>query len=137
VHRDQPYYRHARLALANALVSSISNLRFGPEVGVDKIKPDASVLMPWLAEIRRMADDLRLVTDDAYPPAAVHLADARQISQTLAPGSVDAVITSPPYPNEKDYTRTTRLERATSGRSGCVAVARGEETGSSGYPDRQ
>jgi DNA modification methylase len=26
------------------------------------------------------------------------------------PESVDAVITSPPYPNEKDYTRTTRLE---------------------------
>ena len=29
---------------------------------------------------------------------------------SLAPCSVDAVITSPPYPNEKDYTRTTRLE---------------------------
>ena len=28
----------------------------------------------------------------------------------IAPGSIDAVITSPPYPNEKDYTRTTRLE---------------------------
>ena len=28
----------------------------------------------------------------------------------LGPRSVDAVITSPPYPNEKDYTRTTRLE---------------------------
>ena len=28
----------------------------------------------------------------------------------LKPGSVDFVITSPPYPNEKDYTRTTRLE---------------------------
>jgi DNA modification methylase len=28
----------------------------------------------------------------------------------LEPNSVDAVITSPPYPNEKDYTRTTRLE---------------------------
>src|SRR5262249_19791427 len=26
------------------------------------------------------------------------------------PRSIDAVITSPPYPNEKDYTRTTRLE---------------------------
>src|SRR5438876_8759375 len=25
-------------------------------------------------------------------------------------GKIDAVITSPPYPNEKDYTRTTRLE---------------------------
>jgi DNA modification methylase len=28
----------------------------------------------------------------------------------LPPSSVDAVFTSPPYPNEKDYTRTTRLE---------------------------
>jgi hypothetical protein len=28
----------------------------------------------------------------------------------LRPKSIDGVITSPPYPNEKDYTRTTRLE---------------------------
>ncbi|HEY3856599.1 MAG TPA: hypothetical protein VGO67_19615 [Verrucomicrobiae bacterium] len=28
----------------------------------------------------------------------------------MPPESIDAVITSPPYPNEKDYTRTTRLE---------------------------
>lgn len=28
----------------------------------------------------------------------------------LEPNSIDAVITSPPYPNEKDYIRTTRLE---------------------------
>ncbi|MFZ0819415.1 MAG: hypothetical protein WAM91_05055 [Candidatus Acidiferrales bacterium] len=28
----------------------------------------------------------------------------------IEPHSIDAVITSPPYPNEKDYTRTTRLE---------------------------
>lgn len=28
----------------------------------------------------------------------------------IKPNSIDAVITSPPYPNEKDYTRTTRLE---------------------------
>jgi DNA modification methylase len=32
------------------------------------------------------------------------------VSDVIPPGSVDAVITSPPYPNEKDYTRTTRLE---------------------------
>ena len=30
--------------------------------------------------------------------------------QVVEPKSIDAVITSPPYPNEKDYTRTTRLE---------------------------
>ena len=42
--------------------------------------------------------------------AAVHQADSRNSSTVLPPASVDAVFTSPPYPNEKDYTRTTRLE---------------------------
>ncbi|MDA8327185.1 MAG: hypothetical protein M0033_13385, partial [Nitrospiraceae bacterium] len=32
------------------------------------------------------------------------------LSVALKPNSIDAVFTSPPYPNEKDYTRTTRLE---------------------------
>src|SRR5262249_27007256 len=35
---------------------------------------------------------------------------ARYAAQILESRSIDAVITSPPYPNEKDYTRTTRLE---------------------------
>jgi DNA modification methylase len=43
-------------------------------------------------------------------PSIIHHADARQILGVLEPNSIDAVITSPPYPNEKDYTRTTRLE---------------------------
>jgi len=34
----------------------------------------------------------------------------RALAKHLRPRSIDAVITSPPYPNEKDYTRTTRLE---------------------------
>jgi len=42
--------------------------------------------------------------------STVYLGDSRQVVQALRPGSVSAVITSPPYPNEKDYTRTTRLE---------------------------
>ena len=57
-----------------------------------------------------MADDLRRVRQMADTPATVHCGDSRQILQHLAPNSIDAVITSPPYPNEKDYTRTTRLE---------------------------
>jgi len=40
----------------------------------------------------------------------IHHADSRQLAQFVRRGSIDAVITSPPYPNEKDYTRTTRLE---------------------------
>ncbi len=106
------YGQHERLALAKALVSSISNLRFGPEVGVGPAKADAPVITPWLAGTEGIADDLRKLQElsTADTPAHVHHADARSILGVLEPDSIDAVITSPPYPNEKDYTRTTRLE---------------------------
>ncbi len=108
--RDESYYRHERLALAKALVTTIGNLHFGPEVGVSAPKADALVVASWLANVQSMANDLREVVDQRDTPAQVHYADARRIVQVLEPRSVDAIITSPPYPNEKDYTRTTRLE---------------------------
>jgi hypothetical protein len=104
------YYRHERLALARALVQSISNLQFGPEVGVGPAKSDAPVVSAWMEAIGRMATDLRQLAARADAPAAVYHADARRLDSLLEPESIDAVITSPPYPNEKDYTRTTRLE---------------------------
>lgn len=104
------HFEHMRLALANALVSSISNLHFGPEVGVGKIKSDSPVVAPWLDRVKRIATDVADLDGHPYPQATVHLVDARRIEEVLKPESVDAVITSPPYPNEKDYTRTTRLE---------------------------
>ena len=103
-------YNYGLLALGNALVNSIGNLRFGPEVGVGKKKQDAPVIALWLAEVRRMAADIAGVNGQAYPDCRIHLADSRSLRQVVAPQSIDAVITSPPYPNEKDYTRTTRLE---------------------------
>ena len=107
---DSKYYRHELLALARALVTSISNLHFGPEVGVGPAKPDAAVVAAWLDRVQKMADDLRHVGDHLNTLAQVHLADSRQLLEVIRPNSIDAVITSPPYPNEKDYTRTTRLE---------------------------
>ncbi len=108
--QDERYNRHASLALAKALVFSISNLHFGPEVGVHpKKKLDAPVIESWLDEVRIMADDLRSVKR-AQVPATVFHADSRHFGEVLQPNSIDAVFTSPPYPNEKDYTRTTRLE---------------------------
>ncbi len=106
----ESYFHHAMLALANALVFKISNLKFGPEVGVGKPKPDYPVIPAWLNEIKRIAKDIRALAASSYPQCAIKLGDSRQISQLLDHDSVDAVITSPPYPNEKDYTRTTRLE---------------------------
>lgn len=109
-HRDERYYRYERLALAKALVFTISNLHFGPEVGVGPAKHNAPVVSSWLTCMSAMANDLRKVQSTGEANSVVHLADARQIAHVLEPQSIDAVITSPPYPNEKDYTRTTRLE---------------------------
>ena len=109
-HKGEAYYRAALVGLANALLFSISNLRFGPEVGIGKPKYDIPVISSWLHEVNKIAVDLAVVAGKSYPPTVVHLADARQIGHVVEPNSLDAVITSPPYPNEKDYTRTTRLE---------------------------
>ena len=108
--RNDKLYGHERLALAAALVSEISNLRFGPEVGVGRIQDDTPVVGPWLHRVQAMAADITSLQGTANTEAMVHLADARQLGEFLEPSSIDAVITSPPYPNEKDYTRTTRLE---------------------------
>jgi SAM-dependent methyltransferase len=101
---------HAQVALARTVVAAASNLKFGPEVGLGAIKLDAPVVAPWLAAVREMAADLRELRPLASIGTTVHQADARAALAVLAPGSIEAVITSPPYPNEKDYTRTTRLE---------------------------
>lgn len=101
---------HERLALARTLVNDISNLHFGPEIGVGPAKPDVSVVGPWLRAVKAIASDLDHLRGKATAASVVHRADARDLISLLQPASIDAVITSPPYPNEKDYTRTTRLE---------------------------
>lgn len=98
------------LALAKTTVHEFSNLHFGPEVGVRKPKVDVEVVGTWLDEILRMARDLRDHKERGAIIARSHLGDSRSLAQFLAPDEVRAVFTSPPYPNEKDYTRTTRLE---------------------------
>ncbi|URR36700.1 DNA methyltransferase [Thermosynechococcus sp. HN-54] len=109
-YKIEQVYRHQLLAIAHILVFAVSNLRFGPEVGVGKPKVDTPVISAWLAKMGEMVADLQQVRNQDDAPAHVHLADARCLDTILPPQSVDAVITSPPYPNEKDYTRTTRLE---------------------------
>ena len=99
------------LALAYVSVHDASNLKFGPEVGVSrKKKADANVFDDWRSKVSEMADDLESVKGIRYLPTNCHLSDSRNLKDVLKKESIDAIITSPPYPNEKDYTRTTRLE---------------------------
>lgn len=79
-------------------------------MGVGKIKRDAAVVGPWLDSVMSMSDDLHHLRSIDTTPARALEGDARDVHRHLAPQSIDAVITSPPYPNEKDYSRTVRLE---------------------------
>jgi SAM-dependent methyltransferase len=102
---------HELLSLAKIAVMSASNLRFGPEVGVSsKKKLDADVIEDWLIAVRTMGSDLHALRNLNIKQGRAMLGDSRTVSSFLEPASIDAVFSSPPYPNEKDYTRTTRLE---------------------------
>lgn len=100
---------HLLLALAWTIVNVAGNIRFGPEVGVTKPKSDAPVVESWLLQANRMAEDIRQLKEHTARTQVIS-DDSRRAAALLEPNSISAVITSPPYPNEKDYTRTTRLE---------------------------
>ena len=108
---NSPFEDYYLLALAKRIVYSYSNLKFGPEVGISRKKKESvDVVEIWLSEIERMETDLEYWKHHSSTFADISLGDARSIPKRDYIGKVDCVITSPPYPNEKDYSRTTRLE---------------------------
>jgi DNA modification methylase len=107
---DTDMVRHLRLAVAQALVASIGNVAFGPEIGVTRPKADCPVVEPWLNVVERITLDLEFLRSLVPARSLALRADARTAIARVKPNSIDLVLTSPPYPNEKDYTRTTRLE---------------------------
>jgi hypothetical protein len=107
---ETKFRNYELLALAKALVTMIGNLRFGPEVGLGIIKRDSHVIRPWLTNIETMVQDLAMVSHQLKSHVEVYQGDSRDAHLLLQSKLIDGVFTSPPYPNEKDYTRTTRLE---------------------------
>lgn len=108
--RDPLFAAHEKVALARILPTEAGNLRFGPEVGAGKVKQDAAVVSCWLAQVKAMCEDLRYLRGLDTTIAEVSCGDARTVGGHVERQSIDAVITSPPYPNEKDYSRVVRLE---------------------------
>lgn len=104
------YLNVALVIFAKTVVSGASNLHFGPEVGVKGRREDADVVGLWFAAVHQAACDLVSVQDADYQDSKIYLGDSREVTHNIANESIDAVFTSPPYPNEKDYSRTTRLE---------------------------
>jgi DNA modification methylase len=99
------------LALGYISVFTASNLKFGPEVGVRREKKDdASVFESFFEKVNTIAEDIRQFAELSHVQSNPIMSDSRYLNGYLPENAFDAVITSPPYPNEKDYTRTTRLE---------------------------
>lgn len=108
---ETPFRDYFLLALAKHLVYSYSNLKFGPEVGVGRVKREsADIVGIWFHEMETVRRDLETFSAFSGTRADIFRGDAREIEGDAFRGKVDFVITSPPYPNEKDYSRTTRLE---------------------------
>lgn len=103
-----------KLALIAILVEEVGNVSFGPEIYVSRRKEDVDILGAFRKKIQRIVSDLERVQEIyAVGQSRVLSGDARECASVLTQNSVEAVdfvITSPPYPTEKDYTRQTRLE---------------------------
>ncbi|MDA2935478.1 site-specific DNA-methyltransferase [Acidobacteria bacterium AH-259-D05] len=99
-----------RLAMAHTIVK-MGNVGFGPEVYRTKKKSDAPVLSVFQERQTTMIRELSAIQQQVpNPPVTeIFLDDARELA-TVSDNKFDIVVTSPPYPNEKDYSRSTRLE---------------------------
>jgi 16S rRNA G966 N2-methylase RsmD len=112
--RTKVQYKQAlMLALLAELVDGASNVKFGPELYCGPPRQKADVLGGFVGRVETMAFDLRAVRKlRTKGNATVLHGDARKCA-TLLPRSSKlfaAVICSPPYPTEHDYTRNARLE---------------------------
>jgi len=99
------------LALAKFIIKEAGNVRFGPEVGRTKPKADIESVHGFTTIAEKMINDVEKTK--LIGEAQIISGDARVLDKYMPNaqlGGINCVITSPPYPNEKDYTRSTRLE---------------------------
>lgn len=108
------YVRALKVALAACVVESAANVRFGPEIYVSEGSGTHDVLNVFEDKVEDILTDIGTVSAIGQPGKVLVLeGDSRNCSRLLQDSgiqSIDYVITSPPYPTEKDYTRQTRLE---------------------------
>lgn len=102
------------VALISAVVSRIADIRFGPEVYCLQRPRRLPAVASFVDAAQTMIDEMEyargLARDNAL--TSIHLSDSRvpESLRVAVPTGADFAITSPPYPNEHDYTRSTRLE---------------------------
>lgn len=97
-----------KLALGSVAIPA-SNVGFGPEIYRKKAKEDEDVWALYSDQVEMMLADLAEVQRQPHGPSCLLHHDSRDLAP-VRDIKIDAVITSPPYPNEKNYSRITRIE---------------------------
>lgn len=108
---DETIRNFFTLALASFIVKIAGNIGFGPEIYRKKPKGDIAAISNFVEIAGMMIDDVG--NNPVIKQATILQGDSRSMDECLPKeltGRIKCVITSPPYPNEKDYTRSTRLE---------------------------
>jgi len=109
-------YKNAlMLGLLAEVVNGASNVRFGPELYCVTAKLDSDVFGGFSQRIVMMIEDINGLRGATGATARVFEGDARNyydMLQFFRGERFSAVISSPPYPAEHDYTRNARLELA-------------------------
>ncbi|MGH2733247.1 MAG: DNA methyltransferase [Actinomycetota bacterium] len=100
-----------RLLLVCSVLKHTSNVAYGPELYVKRSKMNSpkNARIAFQERVAFAIDDL-LNAPQVSARALAYEADSRNMADLLEIGSVTHLITSPPYPTEKDYTRNSRLE---------------------------
>jgi hypothetical protein len=109
------YKRAMMLATMNQLVQGAANVRFGPELYCIKRSDRIDSIAGFQKRVGTMVEDLKIGRLCTSGKCAIILGDSRSLGKEWLPvpkGGFDAVICSPPYPTEHDYTRNGRLELA-------------------------
>jgi hypothetical protein len=106
--RDTSLVDHLRLALAQ-IVYSTANITMGrlQVAFVDRTEQRIEVFGPFAASIARIADDLRNADLAAAGHASIVKGDSTE-PHFVTDRSMDALFTSPPYPNRYSYVWNTR-----------------------------
>jgi hypothetical protein len=108
---EQPYKNALLLGVA-ACIEPLSKVRKDGRALRLVERPRKNVDETILARWTSMANDVTgLAARDCNQSAPrVHLGDGRRPLSFVQPGSIDLVLTSPPYPNNIDYSEVYKLE---------------------------
>lgn len=103
------------LALIAEVVGQSSNVKFGPELYCGPPKKDVEVFDGFEVRVKSIAKDLTVVSNIETTRPHIVQGDSRSVGTVLngeGRRKFSAIICSPPYPTEHDYTRNARLELA-------------------------